>query len=151
MDPKTFASKRDLQTWNEMALHPVHVAVWFETDGTDDPSVFSPGIESVTRETADSSSQAFYRVRLSKFTRQAAQTGSVAYRAAAGLSRVAATDALIPMVANGFLVSTVAAEANREIDVTVYDAVGAAFTNSIAAGRRITIDIDEDTYGGRRR
>lgn len=151
MDAKTYPSLRETKTWSEMALRPVSVHVWFETDGANNPTVFSPGIESVTRRTADTSSQVFYRVRLSKITRQAAQTGSAAYRASASMVRVSAGDALLPMVANGFLVTGTAAEANREIDVTVRDVIGGAFTNSIAAGRRIAIDIHEDALGGRRR
>lgn len=151
MDAKAYPARRGVETNLDLALKPVFLSFWFETNGASNPTTFSPGIESVTRQTADTSSQVFYRVRLSKFTRQAAQTGSVAYKAEAGMAQVAAGDVLLPNVITGLLVGGVAAVANREIDVTVYNVPGAAFTNSIAAGRRVTLQLFEDGLGGRRR
>lgn len=93
---------------------PAIVVGKFTLDGTNNPSVLSEELESVTRITADTSSLALYRVKFKKDfapgNQRKEQRGSIFHDGSARRS---------VEVISGALVSTVAADQYLEVDVGV--------------------------------
>lgn len=117
---------------------PAIITAKFTLDGTTDPSVLSPELESVTRITADTSSLALYRVRFRS-------------RYAPGRSRVVERADIVHdgsarrsvEVVSGAEVSSVAADQDLELDIGVVSA--GSLTNSLD-GPVVSVTIYAEQY-----
>jgi len=111
---------------------------FFETDGTNNPSVYGSGITKVERVTSDGASLELYRVTIAiplPLAYAFAESLAITHLDGDDLRVVRVTDALV---------STVPADPVCQFDVGVIDESEAAgvklgYTNQVAAGHKVSI------------
>ncbi len=113
---------------------PSKVRSFFVTNGAADPTLFSGDIQSVTRVNSDGG-QPIYRV-LYKSARPFRVPADQATMMQLG------EDRLRPVIITG----QAAADYTRNVDIQVRDDAAGAFTNSVAAGRRVILDLWDEGY-----
>lgn len=117
---------------------PAIITAKFTLDGSNDPSVLSPELESVTRITADTTSLALYRVR---FRRNYAPGRSRVVERADIVQDGSARRSV--EVVSGAEVSSVAADQDLELDIGVVSA--GSLTNSLD-GPVVSVTIYAEQY-----
>lgn len=133
--------------YDNFPINSYTLIFWFETDGTNNPSIFSGNVRSVTRLTSTGGEE-FYRIRMqnTKEDSRAAAFGTV--RVANSIDDLDDLEGVVPIdittPTNPIAFQVPAATAllrATEFDVAVRDGATRAFTNQVLANRRVYVSM----------